>query len=88
MVIIRPVEQARIFKITLSWVSITVSWPAHPVSERREHSEEAYYLAAFMASHEKREYGIYLDGDPVPVGTVNPLALKEGTYVDHACCYE
>jgi hypothetical protein len=87
MVIIRPVEQARRIKITLSGVTIIVSWPA-PASERREHSEEAYYLAAFLASHEKREYGIYLDGDPVPVVTVNPLALKEGTYVDHACCYE
>jgi len=87
MVIIRPVEQARRIKITLSGVTIIVSWPA-PASERREHAEEAYYLAAFLASHEKREYGIYLDGDPVPFGTVNPLALKEGTYVDHACCYE
>jgi hypothetical protein len=87
MVIIRPVEQARRIKITLSGVTIIVSWLA-PASERRAHAEEAYYLAAFLASHEKREYGIYLDGDPVPVGTVNPLALKEGTYVDHACCYE
>jgi hypothetical protein len=81
MMIIKPVEQARRIKITLSGVTIMIFWPA-PASEHREHSEEAYYLAAFLASHEKREYGIYLDGDPVPVGTVNPLALKEGTYVD------
>ena len=82
MVVIKPVRQIREIKWTIFGITVAISWP-DPVSERREHSEEAYYLASFLASQEKREYGIFLEGDLMPLVTVNPLNLEVGTYVDH-----
>ncbi len=85
MIIIKPIEDTKVIRISIFGITLTISRKSS-YQEKREHAEEAYYLAVFLAGQEQREYGIYLPDDPVPILVVSPLAMKEGAYVDHAIC--